>query len=280
VKRCLLSFVALLSGCEDPLKEAQVLEEARAIGVRVATSDGQASLVSGQSAELEVLLAGPEGPVQARLAYVLCQAAPADHGVPSCAAEAFAAASVDLDGTPVAFDVPASLADGARLALLGTACLQGEPELGADPLDWTCSDGESPLRLSFDAWAANADFSNANPDLAELAVSIGGNLVPLDDPHAPAGCEAGVPEVSANATYGVQITLGAGAREAGESLQLSHFSSRGLFERQFSFVGSDGEAATALTWRAPEPGAAAKSYLVVRDGRGGVSWVSFSVCAR
>jgi len=110
----------------------------------------------------------------------------------------------------------------------------------------------------------------------------------LDEPRAAASCDAGAPELAASSVHRVDIALGADAREPqngsaaapGESLQLSHFSTSGAFERQYSFVEGDQQPEATLTWRAPAAGTAVKQYLVVRDGRGGVSWASWSFCAR
>lgn len=280
MKRAALLMLAAPPGCEDPLKPAELVEEPRVLGVRVGADGDRASLDVGQSAAFDVLVAGPDGALNARLAYALCEAAPTDRGVPSCEREAFAAAAVDLDGTPLAIDVPADLPEGARLALLGVACLQGEPALAAEPLDWRCDGGEQPLRLSFDAWTTSAEFANQNPDLSSATVTLAGVEVPRGDVRAPASCEPGAFEVAAGATHGVEITLGAGAAEPGEALQISHFSTRGLLERQFSFVSAGGEARVSLGWEAPGVEVAANHYVVVRDGRGGVSWLGFGVCAR
>jgi hypothetical protein len=275
-----LTVVLTLVGCQEPLKEAQRIEEPRVLGVRIATASDRASLERGESAELRVLLAGPEGPLQARLAYELCEAADSAHGVPFCAADVLAQGTGDVDGAPIPFDVPATTPEGAHLALLGVACPEGEPKLDENPSDSGCSGGAEALRWSFDAWIASADFANQNPDLSELRVAIGDSIIPLDALDAPPSCDADAPEVAADVTHELEIALGAGARESGESLQLSHFSTSGLFERQYSFIDPDEALETSVEWRAPSAGNAAKQYLVLRDGRGGVSFASFSLCAR
>lgn len=272
-----VAALMLLAGCEDPLKVAQVLEEPRILGVRLAGPDDRATLEPGQTAELEVLLAGPEGRVGARLAYQLCEAAASERGVPYCAAEPFAQATVDFDGTPLAVDVPAELEPAVRLALLGIACLEGEPELAADPLDWSCSGGDAGLRFSFDAESRATEVGNLNPDLSELSLSISG--IALSAAAGSAACERGTAVLLAEATHDVRIALGERAREPQESLQLSHFSTDGRFERQYSFVAVEQPPEVTLTWRAPAAGTALQQYLVVRDGRGGTSWLGFNVCA-
>jgi hypothetical protein len=273
----LIALVVLLSlGCEDPLKVAQVLEEPRILGVRLTAAGAQSSLEPGQDAELELLLAGPEGRVAARLAYQLCEAAESERGVPFCMGAALVEGIVALDGSPIALAIPAELEPGTPLALLGIACLAAEPRLTGDPLDWSCSDGEPGLRFSFDAHTSSPDAVNLNPDLSGVSLTISG--VPVR-PSAGQGvdCE-GAPIVAADIEHEVTFELGEDAREARESLQLSHFSSRGRFERHYSFVAPEQQPEARLSWRAPSAGTTLEQHLVVRDGRGGVSWLSFSLC--
>src|SRR5690606_34965138 len=135
-----------------PLKDAQRIEEPRLLGVRVTTEDGQASLVPGERASLQVLLAGPTGPLPARLAFTLCEAADSAHGVPFCEGDTLASDTVDLDGSPIAFDVPASARQGAHLLLLGVVCVEGEPAPFEDPSSANCRGGGAALRSSFDVW--------------------------------------------------------------------------------------------------------------------------------
>ncbi len=274
-----LPLLFALVACQEPLKDAQTIEEPRVLGVRVATESNHASLDPGQTAELQVLVAGPEGPLHARLAYKACEAADSVHGVPYCEGNVLSEGTVDVNGTPLTFDVPASTGDGVHLALLGVACPQSEPSLGEDSLDGDCEGAEPPLRWSFDAWTASSDFVNRNPDLSELRIAVGGAVIPLDVLDASPSCDD-APEVAADTTHLLEVALGAGAREAGEDLQLSHFATGGKLERQYSFVSPDEALEASLEWRSPRPGTAVKHYLVLRDGRGGVSFASFSLCAR
>jgi hypothetical protein len=281
-------FSLLVSACEDPLKDAQRLEEARVLGVRVSSEAGNAWLEVGTSAAFEVLLAGPRGPLDARFAFELCEAAKSDRGVPYCAREAFAAHTVETLREPFVVDVPADVSLGARLALLGVVCPAGEPTLSNEPLEWSCAGDGPPLRLSFDASVRTAGFTHRNPDLSELVLTIGGTRVALDDVNAAPVCDGATPDVAAATRHQVAWHVGEPAREPGdgsevhrdEALQLSHFSTAGSFERSLSFIDYAEEPSVSLDWEAPEAGVPVKLYLVVRDGRGGVSWVSASVCSR
>lgn len=280
-------FLLILAGCEDPLKNAQSIEEPRVLGVRVATVDDQASIAGGEDALFEVLLADSEGTLDARVAYTLCEAADAARGVPVCEGEVLAEASAPLNAEPIAVALPDTLSSTASLALLGVACLRGEPRLPKDPLKWDCPGAEPPLRFSFDVRPSSTRFTNQNPDLSALQVAVGGVDVPLDDLRAAPSCAAEAPEVQRNEVHEVEIALGRGARETGndveglgEALQVSHFSTEGMFERQYSFVAIEAAPRVTLEWEAPAGREAVKQYLVVRDGRGGVAWASWSFCAR
>ena len=274
--------------CGDPLKDPQTIEDARVLGVRIATQDDHASLEPGEAALISLLVAGTEGTLGGRVAYTLCEAADSARGVPYCSGLVISEGTTDLDGTSLSVDVPDSVADGSRLALLGVVCFDSEPSLVEDPLDWGCAGSEEGLKLSFDAWTTRSGLLNRNPDLSEVSVQIAGEKIPLDELSDEASCANDAPSVSADKAHDVVIYIGEGAREpgdvaldqSGESLQISHFSTSGLFERQYSFVEPEQDPETILEFEAPPAGEAVKQYLVVRDRRGGVSWVSWSFCSR
>jgi hypothetical protein len=269
-----------LMGCDDPLKPAQLIEEPRVLGVRVTSERGEANPEPGAMAHAEVLLAGSEGPQAAPFAYRVCVATDSSRGVPRCSGASLAEGVTDARAAELAFELPGSLEAGARLALLGVACPQGEPRLGAEPLEWGCSDAGRPLRFSFDFWTRSPERAQRNPDLGELTVTIGGEPVLLENPLAAPSCAAGGLQLAAAASHGVELDLGEAAREPGEELQLSHFSTRGDYERHYDFVTEGQAPIAALTWEAPPTAGPVKQYLVVRDGRGGVSWATWSLCVR
>jgi hypothetical protein len=277
--------VSVLLACDPPLKQAQLIESPRVLGARVSGADGKASLQAGQPASFEVLVAGTEGGLVARFAYNVCETRESGRGVPYCSRPAFATGTTELTGAPVAFDVPDSLGD-SPFALLGVACIESEPVLAKDPLAWRCSGADSPLGTSFVVRPGSRDFQNNNPDLSELRVRVGRTLVKLEGALDAPTCADGAPEVEAGVTHPVAVLLGDAARELQsadlglESLQVSLFATRGLFERQFSFIDPDATPKSELTWDAPKSAGPVKQFVVVRDERGGVSWASWSVCAR
>lgn len=283
----LISCVSLatLSGCGDPLEFAQTLEETRTIGVRVSGPDGEARVEAGQSASFELLFAGPGGTEQLAFAYRLCPAADSARGVPYCAGDSWQEDQIDWDGTPISFSVPDDVEGNTRFAILGAACESGQPRLAEDPLDWKCSDDSPVLRVSFDAWTGGDEFQNQNPDLSELSIEIEGDSLSIEEESLKAGCDDQSVRVKAAETVEFFFELGEGAREktedapeAKELLQLSHFSTAGRFDRQFTILEAQEKPEILREWEAPKEPGSVKIYLVVRDGRGGVTWASTSVC--
>lgn len=274
----LLMSLSCVGACSDPLKEPQQIQGPRVIGVRFANAADQSVIVSGEESQIEVLLTGPLGPQSGRLAYQLCDAADTSRGVPFCAGTTYLEGESDDIATPLVLAPQSDVPEAQRLAFLGMVCLASTPSLAPEPLDWSCSGAEEGIRLSFDASTAGQDVPNQNPNLSQVSLEIADLPLPADLLNDEASCSGSVPVVEAESENNIVIELGPDAREQGEELQLSHFSTRGLFERPYSFIEPDAAASTVVSWLAPEQSGPVKQYLVVRDGRGGVSWLSFSVC--
>lgn len=272
------ALIPAIFGCADPLTPAQRIDTPRVLGVRLTSARGFASLDPGEPASADLLLAGPDGPVSARVAYRLCKATITQRGVPSCAGPPFAQDSSQTSDTTWSFDVPAALEPGTPLALLGVACPRGEPTLAEDPLGWGCSEDNIPLRFTFDAHVTSEQARP--PDLSELSLRLAGQRLLLADPHDTPTCADQTPIVAANATLSLEISWLEAEQEPSASWQLSHFATRGEFERQYSFIGPAGSSNIALDWAAPSDAGPVKQYLVTRDGQGGVSWISWDLCVR
>jgi len=275
-----LSLSLLSQACGEPDKKAQELEEPRVLGVRVESSSGGAYLEAGELAELEVLIAGTEGPLETTLAYHLCSAVDSASGVPFCAGDPEIEGTQSGTAQTFSVTIPESGPEGPW-TLLGVACPDSDPSFADDPLDWRCSEGEPALRFSLDLEVGGEQ--NENPDLSQAQVEIGEESALVEATWTPASCEDGVPVVNAGAKVDVAVHLGEGARENKEEtgvevLQVSHFSTRGVLERHFSILDAGEEPVTRLEWEAPEESGPAKFYVVVRDGRDGVSFLSFSAC--
>lgn len=278
----LVSALLCAVACGDPLKYAQTLEETRVIGVRVEGPEGRAALAAGEPARLEVLLAGPGGPQDVVLAYVVCPAIDSARGVPQCGDEPYQLGETGSASLPTfSFDTPETASEGQRVALLAVACQNGQASLQEDPLNWACDEGEErALRFSFD-FEVLSDSLNQNPDLSELQLSYNGEAIDVDSLDEPADCDE-APAIGSQIQHQLSIDLGQGARQAelDELLQVSLFSTSGRFERQFTILDPEESLRFELEWDASDSAEAVKNYLVVRDDSGGVSWASWSICAR
>ncbi len=277
-----------LSGCGDPLKFGQELQDARVLGVRVVSeSEGAAALIPGREVAFRVLLAGPKGPFEARVGYEICQTEPTDRGVPLCA-NIYGQGTTDLELVPeMSAITPMNAPPNAPVAVLGVACQTGVPNLAADPVAWNCAEGDEPLNFSFDTEIQGPGRINHNPNLKELAIQVNDRSVLPGSDEVPADCGGATLRVSAEEQVPVEMYFGESIREAFddelngatlETIQISHFATGGRFDRQFSILEPQDEPMTVLDWEAPSEPGPVKIYAVLRDGFGGVNWFSVNVC--
>lgn len=270
----------LCLGCGEPLKDGQRIEEPRVLGVRIEGEEGSSQVAPGEALEVDLLVAGSSGPVNAEIAFRVCEGIMTDRGVPECSAAPFIEGSALATDFPFLGEVPAGVPEGARLVVLGVACADSEPNLAQDPLSWSCSEEEDPpLRFSFETSVAIGSDRNENPDLSQVEVELSGVAVSLDDIDETPSCDPDAAAAEAEETHDLQIDLGPLAIESGEELQVSLFSTEGKIERQFTFL-DDEQPSFSLEFEAGAADVAVKHYLVARDSRGGVSWVSWSFCQR
>jgi hypothetical protein len=280
------TVAAVLLGCGDPLKDGQRIEELRPLGARVVSASNHATPASGEDADLSFLFAGPEGPVTVEVAYEVCLGVPTARGVATCAEEPWASGRVTVsdDSPAVSFNVPAQVAPSSRIAVRAVACETGSPVLTEDPLDWACDDDSTPATVSFEALTSGEE-ENENPDLSLAEVWIGEQSVPLGVVGVAPLCAPDDPALSAGTTQTLRVVIPDAAREdleedLRETLQLSHFSTAGSLERQFSILDGGETPEAELDWELPEGAGPVVHYVVVRDGRGGLAWLTFSVCVR
>jgi hypothetical protein len=286
--------------CGDPIKEAQRIEELRVLGARAAV-DGdpeRATPAAGESVSVEWLLADPSGlPPMTVWSMLACVAESNASGIPFCRDEPLSMAlQSDLsDSVPsLTFTVPDAdtLGDAKKLTVLAIFCDNGTVELGTDFESTTCRGAGTIQKASFDIPLSNDDQApNLNPNLSDAALELDGE--PWEPEPAVIDCESeDAVRIRADGhEHQVTLRMGEGARETKpeqldvvelESLQISHLSSLGAFDRRFSGVDSE---ATKLTievpWKAPGELSAAEPagfYFVVRDDRGGASWLTRALC--
>lgn len=275
----LLALTALVQvACGDPLKRAQIIEEPRTLAVQIESDSGTATPAAGEEATARMVFAGQEGPQEVNVAYRICEAADSARGVPYCSGPVYEEGTLEnVDSfAEVFFVVPEGTKAGTRFAVLGVACPSSAPSLAEEPDDWSCDGFESPLSFSFDAWV-EGDEPNQNPDISELEVRIDGALVELQGVDVAPTCADDVVRVKEGKKAKVTFDYGPLARESDEWLQVSHFTTGGEYERQFTIIEPDEKLSTELEWEAGgvEP---VKHYVVARDGLGGVGFATFSVC--
>lgn len=290
---------ALGIACGDPLKEAQRIEELRVLGaqVRVVDAEQRATPEPGDAVVVEWLLADPSGlPPETLWAMQACAAEDTGYGVPMCRQQPFASAEQAMPAASapsLAFEVPprAELEGAERLALLAIFCDDGELELGPNLEASSCAGARTVQRASLDIFLSDDTDSNDNPDLSEARVELSGDPWPALE--GPIDCEGGALSTLPADGRAHRITLDPGARArefqerpldevALESLQISHFSTLGALDRRFSNVApDDSNLEKQLTWTAPkdiDTTTPATFHFVVRDGRGGTSWLTRTLC--
>jgi hypothetical protein len=171
---------------------------------------------------------------------------------------------------------------------LGVICDGGTP--GPDAFgEHGCAEGVVTQRVSLEVFLDSDSASNENPDLGPARLLLDGDLWQADSQDCD---EAGVLGVDADgAAHVIELELTEEAREpqdrfldgvSVETLQISHFATAGLLERRFSSVSPDSDDFVQhLSWSAPsdEDGPDRVGfYFVVRDQRGGASWLTRTVC--
>jgi hypothetical protein len=299
-------FGLLLAGavcaCEDPLTDPALIAGPRIVGARVGAElePGVAEPGAGQAASIDwLVLSDQPGSFTARVAW--CIAAPTVLGAPRCEWEAFAEESrVGSFGEPITlgFSLPPELEPGdAWLAWIGI-CEAGEASFDPATSAFRCAEGE-PLSGFYRGFVP-AGAPNRNPSLADDTLVLDGAawLAPAPGPAPVAGepCRGrGLPELSAEQRSSVLFELGGDDREAlenvpgtyaahaRESLVYTHLATHPGLDRAFSAIDYD---ATELSFEVPfdaeqQPGPYGETlrfFLLVRDERGGVDWLTRQAC--
>jgi hypothetical protein len=259
MKRAVWAACLAMSACGDPLKQPQDIEESRVLGARVEVQgdEDRASVAPGETAAVTWLVADPGDPRPRTWAFAVCEAEDVARGIPICAHDPFAFATSGVPSlAPVAFDFTVPLGAVGPLVVLGVVCADGQAHVGVDFASTTCS-GADAVQTDVNLYVLVDDgaITNENPDLVSLQ---------LDGAPWPEGVETEPGEH--------QIALGATDPD-GDALQISHFSDAGELERAFSRIDAGSPTAT-VAWSAPGSAATAHLYFVVRDLRGGVTWIT------
>ena len=270
--------VSFTLGCGDPLKFPQELEETRVLGVQIETEKGTSFPKDGESATVRLLMAGPDGPTEVQAAYRACASLESAWGVPQCGDLEVAEGVTEPSLEPAfTFEGKKALLQQSRFSILGVVCDDSEPTMDGPPEDWACADDSPALRFSFETETDQE--TNEVPVLERTRVFYEGDEAALSSSLEAATCDGAV-AIPAGETVSVRLELDERARSADEEevLQLSHYSTKGRFERQYTILDPTEDLSVTIDFESPDTKGAAKSYLVVRDGRGGTAWLSWDVC--
>lgn len=291
-------LLAALSGCDDPLKPVDTIEEPRVLGARVEVEGdpGRTSPNPGETVHVTWLVAGPEGDPLSGFGLAACSAAPRRRGSTECQGQPFAFGSAEPTSDRPRFDftVPTELDPSANplLAVLGSLCPGATGSV--DETGASC-DGGAELRVSLDFLLATAEDINQNPDFPVDSLTLDGAPWPLS-PTASEPCQGqGLPELpysKSEHTFGIALPESArqplvqksSADPTRESLQLSHFASSGDLSSAFSqLIASDPANSVSVRWTAPSDvpagGRLVRFWFVARDGRGGSDFTERALCA-
>ena len=285
----LLALGVLSSGCDDPIKPPQRIDEMRVLAARleVAGAPDRASPGVGERARLRWLVAHPAGGGSHGWSFLACPAAGTTKGVPQCDGAAFAEARSDApsaDEPAIEFEVPAGI---TQILVQGAVCAGENPELRL-PLEATrCLGQRSLVATSIPVAGANLN-PRIDSDALELDAAPWAPptaLVESCDGTAP---NPALPRVRANgARHQVTLTLGetdrapTGGSSSPEPLLVAHYATRGLFERVYTAIEPDQAPRAEVGWEAPksiaEP-SVARIYLVVRDSEGAADYAVRTLC--
>ena len=291
-KALLLTMAVCVSGCDDPLKSVELVQEPRVLGARVEVTDdpGRAAPAPGETATATFLLAAPELATSLGFALLACPAAARQGSRSACSGEPFAQILSENGQAPSAslsFDVPADLDPQGRVTLLGIICPDGTPSA-----DGSRCDGADPgTAVQLELELARDGDVNLNPELQAGSVAFDDaewtELAAVDG-----ACSGlGFPEVAVGSKHSLTVSLDESDRDevphpseldpARESLQLSHFISAGDITRAFETIAWDSDELTRKTsWVAPQAPGLVKFWFVLRDFRGGGAFAERAVCVQ
>lgn len=308
--QCFALGAVVLSGCGEPLVPPELIVNNRVLGARVEVTDDPTAAwpEPNERGTVRWLTASPEGAPALGWTASLCAAEAVSRGLPICAAPSFTTVTSEgtTDDEPVLeFETPsrAGLQGASQLAVMAAFCESGTPSVAVSGVDVTttrCPEPkEQPLFATFGIQVALDGATNENPEFEAVAVKLDGDNWPAwteGSEEAPDCSTAELPvhRVPADGkTHQIELTVPSALSEriaglsvhssAREILQLSHFVTAGELERVYSTVALGAtEGKVVVTWTAPDSvkrqGELMRLYMVLRDGRGGVSWSRRALC--
>ncbi len=309
------SLIAMygLSACGGDFSPPSKIDKPRPLGaaVSVVGDPGRAWAKPGETVEVRWLWATPFIPVTLNWTQVACRRAPADVGLDFCADAPFAMASGDMPSdalSPFTFVVPEVDAAQAsdQLVVLSAFCQRGSATVDGSTAQVSCVDGGETLAAAQASFAMTVQLgtvTNYNPNFADNMLSFMGDAwAPLAQMPDATGCanlpaSPDLPHYSLRAGNGVlKLQIDDTDRETFsdpqgvehvESLLVSHYTTLGSMERQYSAIDLDdprADLAVTVSWKMPdadevdETGSVVRFYFFARDDRGGFGWTMRYAC--
>lgn len=307
----------LITGCGDDLPPSSRISTTRILGaqINVQADSTRASPRPEESFELEWFVAAAQEPPPLTWAFIACVPANNLTGTSFCANESISQVfmgSATNEAPRMVFQVPpvADLLDARGLLVVGIFCGRGLPVFNAEAFVEGCSEGTlfDQAMVSLMVPIQRADtFTNHNPDLSNNKIYLDEQAWPgVALPTRRDNCVhwTDVPEIPAlvwsEDNVPVRFALDEGDRETfvkpatefteeetlPEEMLLSHFTTAGKMERQFSVIESKEPERTEMLvdWILPEKeliaaeGQVVRFFFVLRDGRSGVDWTERFAC--
>lgn len=241
-------FIALGAGaCGDSPGHAWLVDRPRVLGARV------------QGGEVTWLVVAPAAPSRFAWSFAACAAPAGNYAAPRCAGAIASAGSGTSSGDEAKMPVGALPEPGLVLA----AFCEGDAPPALDPhaFEAICPSGAPAL-------------------LASVKSPVPGNAVPTlaeDAARAPEGCVA--PDAPDQA---LAFRFEDAQREPGEELLLGMFVTGGELDRTYEVLEATEPApkTVSVPWKPPASEGDVRVFFVLRDGRGGTSFVARTVCVR
>lgn len=294
---------AVLSAC-DNFKPGSLIATPRVLGARIEVrgEPERSAPKPAETVDIGWITAAPNDAQTFHWAFALCLPEAAANG--SCANAPLAFAEESGLAPTFSFQVPtsATLADAESVYVLGVICDRGSPGVDAQGTPRCAGERAHGTSVRLEVVLELNDHGNLNPELDDTTIALDTQVWDAAPEASDAtGCagNAALPQVKANGEkHLLTIEIGADVRElyttptSGrsqlEALQISHFTTAGELEGQYSFVeASDPTERPELSfdWHAPEAkevasdGERVRFVFVVRDMRGGLAVTERALCA-
>jgi hypothetical protein len=265
-----LLLLTVISACTDPPEPAWRLDRPRVLGAEVApvADSRRASLTPGERVRVDIVTASRALAKEAFPSHAL-RICPAD---PNTSIFACRGADLRFDESGsidprLTFDAPTA---PGPLLVFGIMCSGSSVKVDANTLVGTCDGEGQELAIRIEVGGP----ANAQPAFDEGSARVGSTALLAND-----DCQGNTLAADGR-KYALSIQLAPGSREDGDDPIVSHLATHGDLERLYS--QPDEQGVFRVDWTAPSslgaPREAARFHFVLRDGRGGTTFLTRSLC--